>query len=73
MILIVCRYQCYYKILGVIPGASPEEIRNAYLHLVKKFHPDKSRITHNMFIEVQNAWDILGNPVRKQNIIAKSK
>lgn len=54
-------------------GASPEEIRNAYLHLVKKFHPDKSRITHNMFIEVQNAWDILGNPVRKQNMIANSK
>ena len=30
-----------YKVLGVNEGASQEEIRSAYLKLVKKYHPDK--------------------------------
>ena len=30
-----------YKVLGVSEGASQEEIRAAYLKLVKKYHPDK--------------------------------
>ena len=30
-----------YSILGVPPAASPEEIRQRYLHLVKEWHPDR--------------------------------
>ena len=30
-----------YKVLGVSENASQEEIRTAYLELVKKYHPDK--------------------------------
>ena len=30
-----------YKVLGVSESASQEEIRAAYLKLVKKYHPDK--------------------------------
>lgn len=30
-----------YEILGVSPSASPEEIRSAYMALVKKYHPDR--------------------------------
>jgi molecular chaperone DnaJ len=31
-----------YKVLGVSEGASQEEIRKAYLALVKKYHPDEN-------------------------------
>ncbi len=31
----------YYKILGLEPGASPEEVRQAYRDLAKVWHPDR--------------------------------
>ncbi len=36
------RAQSSYEILGVSPGVSKEELRNAYISKIKVYHPDKA-------------------------------
>lgn len=42
----------YYKILGLSPGASKEEIRKAYRHAIKENHPDKVHHLGEEFVKV---------------------
>ncbi|ORX42172.1 DnaJ-domain-containing protein, partial [Anaeromyces robustus] len=39
----ILRERSLYKILGVEPDATPEEIRKAYLKTSRLIHPDKFR------------------------------
>lgn len=54
-----------YKVLGVNEGASNEEIRAAYLSLVKKYHPDKytdpdmKQLANEKLKEINEAYDQL--------------
>jgi curved DNA-binding protein CbpA len=50
-----------YKLFGLSPGASEEEIRKRYRELVKKFHPDvnKDANAEKKFIEIQTAYEEL--------------
>ncbi|MDO4543003.1 MAG: DnaJ domain-containing protein [Clostridia bacterium] len=54
-----------YKVLGVSENASQEEIRQAYLALVKKYHPDKyvdnplKELANEKLKEVNQAYDML--------------
>jgi hypothetical protein len=52
-----------YKILGLKPSASPQEIRRAYRGLVKKYHPDKNNSAgaHEKFLAIQTAYELLLN------------
>ena len=52
-----------YKILGVLPGASQEEIKKAYRALARKYHPDvnKEPGAEERFKEINEAYGVLMN------------
>ena len=49
-----------YKILGVLPTATAQEIKDSYRKLVKLHHPDTG-VNSNKIISINAAWEILGN------------
>lgn len=55
----------YYKILGVSPNASPEEIREAYYRLAHKYHPDKGGDPEK-FKEINEAYRVLSDPEKRK-------
>lgn len=59
----------YYKILGITKGSSDDEIKKAYRALARKYHPDlnpeNKQEAEAKFKEVQEAYDVLGDPEKK--------
>lgn len=60
----------YYKTLELTPGASIEDIKQAYKRLVKKYHPDTSKLSDkkiaaDKFKEIHEAKTILLDPTAK--------
>jgi curved DNA-binding protein CbpA len=54
----------HYDVLQVNPRAEPEVIRAAYRVLARKYHPDHGGDAARM-IALNDAWDVLGDPVRR--------
>ncbi len=54
-----------YKVLGIREDATQEEIRTAYLALVKKYHPDKysdsdlKELANEKLVEINAAYELL--------------
>lgn len=67
------RAESPYEVLGVLRTAPQEELREAYLQLVKELHPDTgtakeadAAISDERFKEVQAAWYVIGDPKRRK-------
>lgn len=61
--------QDYYQTLGVKREASADDIRKAYRRLARKYHPDLNpgdKAAEERFKKVQEAYDILSDPKKKQ-------
>jgi len=59
----------FYKSLGVDEKASPEEIKKAYRHLAKKYHPDANpndKAAEDRFKDISEAYDVLSDPQKKK-------
>ena len=55
----------FYEELGLEKTATNNEIKSKYRFLVKKHHPDAGG-EKERFIAIQNAWETLNDPVKKE-------
>lgn len=56
----------YYKILGIEPDATQQQIKSAYRRRVKELHPDHYGHDSGPFLAVQEAYDVLSDPARRR-------
>lgn len=58
--------QDYYDILGVRKSASPDDIKRAFRKLAHQHHPDKSGGDAERFKQVNEAYQTLSDPAKRQ-------
>jgi molecular chaperone DnaJ len=56
----------YFAILEVTSNATPDEIHSAYRRLAKAYHPDHYEGGGEPFRQIQEAYAILGDPVKRR-------
>ena len=56
----------YYEILNVTKDNTIDEIKKSYRKLSMKYHPDKNNGEDSMFKELNNAYGVIGDPIKKQ-------
>ena len=60
--------KCYYKTLRLSSGCSQKEIKQKYLKLTKKYHPDinKDEKSKIRFMEIKKSYEILSNKNKRK-------
>jgi curved DNA-binding protein len=59
----------YYEVLGIVPDASAEEIKEAYHRLAFQCHPDRNRKSeeaHKKMQEINEAYAVLSDPIKRR-------
>jgi curved DNA-binding protein len=62
-------YIDYYKVLGVSPTATTDEIKKAYRRLAVRYHPDKTtgdKAASEKFVEINEANQVLSDPENRK-------
>jgi len=62
----------HYKTLGIEPGATVKEIKQAFRRLALQYHPDKSKAdpeTEARYMEIKEAYEVLTNPGKKEQYL----
>ena len=56
----------YYAILGVMPTATPNDIKQAYRQLARLHHPDLAQQQQDSRIKrINEAYNVLGDPQKR--------
>lgn len=55
-----------YALLGVSRGATPSQIKAAHRALAKRYHPDAPTADAKLFLRVQEAYQLLTDPLRRR-------
>jgi curved DNA-binding protein len=60
-------FKDYYKIMGLEPGASADDVRRAYRTLARKLHPDVNKAPDAMkrFTDLGEAYEALSDPEKR--------
>lgn len=62
-------FRDYYAILGISKTASPEEIKQAFRKLARKYHPDVNpgnKQAESRFKEINEAYEVLSDPDKRK-------
>ena len=59
----------YYQILGVSRTSSQDDIKKAYRKMAHQYHPDKQGGNEAKFKEVNEAYQVLSDPGKRESMI----
>ncbi|RUM59923.1 MAG: J domain-containing protein [Persephonella sp.] len=63
----------FYKLLGVSPNASKEEIKKAFRKKAKKYHPDLNPENEELFKKIIEAYETLSDDIKRKEYDARRK